>query len=182
MRPLFDVDVPSASLILLSLQRQLLRGTPVCQGQVFRKHAVLQVRESARHLWSPYLNIEIREEEDAVRLHGRFSPHPNVWTAFMAIYGLLLMIGLGGLVLGLAQMSLGSAPWGWALMPAAMVMAAFVYGAVFIGQGMSAEQMYEMRSFLDTAVMECASQAPAESASSGGSEPAISQPSASAPD
>ena len=37
-------------------------------------------------------------------LRGRFCPHPNVWTGFMAVYGILGMIGLSALMYGGAQL------------------------------------------------------------------------------
>lgn len=121
----------------------------------FRRHATIQIPQPARHFWSPVLNIEIREEEDETSLHGRFSPEPNIWTGFMAIYGVLVLIALIGAVVGLSQLSLGGSAWGLMLVPATAVMGAFIYGAAFIGQGLSAEQMYEMRSFVDDVIESC---------------------------
>jgi hypothetical protein len=158
MRPRFAVELPEGEQFLDTLREHLKAEDAPCNGQVFRRHAMLQMPKRARHLWSPHLNLEVREYDEKHTLHGRFSPHPDVWTGFMAIYGVLLMIALGGLVLGLAQVTLGSGPWGLTLTPAALAMGAFVYGAAFIGQGMSAGQMYELRSFVDDVVRSTNSQ------------------------
>jgi hypothetical protein len=149
MRPTFEVEIEDSARWLGQLREGLAAADAPCTGQVFRHHAVLQVPEGSRHLWSPHLNLELREEEGVATLHGRFSPHPNVWTAFMAIYGVLLLVALAGLVVGLSQLTLSASPWGLLVTPAAVVMAGFVYGAVFIGQGLGAEQMYELRSFAE---------------------------------
>jgi hypothetical protein len=41
----------------------------------------------------------------------------------------------------------------WAA-PASVVLIAFIYGAAFIGQGLSAEEMFELRAFVEYAVRE----------------------------
>ena len=131
------------------LREKLSAEDAVCVGRVFRKHAVLEMPESERHLWSPQLHLRIDDGEDTPFLAARFSPRPNVWTFFMAIYGVLFMIGLFGCVVGMSQWSLGRTPWAFAILPASLAMGAFVYGAAFVGQGMSAEQMYELRAFAE---------------------------------
>ena len=152
VRPTFNVELTGCESFLSRLQEELARPNAPCVGQLFRHHAVLHMRPEAQHIWSPYLNLELRDDEATPTLYCRFSPHPNVWTGLMACYGLLIMLGLGGLVVGLSQLSLGGPPWALALVPASALVAAFVYGAAFIGQGMSAEQMYELRSLVDDAL------------------------------
>ena len=132
---------------------------PHCAGTVLRNHAVIRVHDDQRHFWSPQLELEVRlpdpEDEfapETAHLHGRFAPHPHVWTGFMAIYGLLALGGVAGAMWGLSQWTLGSPPWALLGVPAAAALAAFVYGAVFIGQGLGAEQMYLLRATVDRAV------------------------------
>ncbi|MBL4634429.1 MAG: hypothetical protein JKY56_11185 [Kofleriaceae bacterium] len=160
IRPTFSIDIADKTNWLACLKEELTAKDAPCTGVCFRRHAKRQVPKFARHFWSPVLNIEIREEEGESSLHGRFSPEPNIWTGFMAMYGVLVMVALVGSVVGLSQLSLGSLPWGLYLVPASLIMGAFIYGAAFIGQGLSAEQMYEMRSFVDDVVKAC----PAEDA------------------
>ena len=82
-------------------------------------------------------------------LLGRFAPHPNVWTGFMAGYGVLSMVALLSIVYAYVQWSLGHAPWAALGFPAALALMGFEYGAAFIGQGLGAEQMYTLRRLLD---------------------------------
>jgi len=124
------------------------------RGQVFRKHAVVQMRDAERTFWSPYLNLEVEDEPDGSAIVGRFSPHPNVWTMFMAIYILLALTALGGLSYGIVQYTLGQTPWSLWIVPAALGLYGFVYGATLIGQGLGAEQMYTMRSLVDRACVD----------------------------
>ena len=150
MRPRFEFQLPvTRERWLGELRAQLKSDADPLRGQVFRKHAVVEMRDNKRTFWSPYLNLEVEDEPDGSAIRGRFSPHPNVWTMFIAVYVLLALVALGGLSYGLVQYTLGQPPWSLLVAPASVALFGFVYGATLIGQGLGAEQMYTMRSFID---------------------------------
>lgn len=70
----------------------------------------------------------------------------------MVAYGLLALVGVAAMMLGVSQWLVEQPPWALLLVPGAAALAAFVYGAAFIGQGLGAEQMYTLRSLVDQAV------------------------------
>ena len=72
----------------------------------------------------------------------------------MGVYILLAIVGLGGLSYGIVQWTLGQFAWAFSILPASVVLFAFVYGATLIGQGLGAEQMYTMRSLVDRACVD----------------------------
>jgi hypothetical protein len=155
MRPRFEFQLPVERERWLGALKSLLQtDAGSLRGQVFRKHAVIEVRDGERTFWSPYLNLEVEDEPDGSAIRGRFSPHPNVWTMFMAVYILLGIAALGGLSYGIVQYTLGQAPWALLVVPAAVALFGFVYGATLIGQGLGAEQMYKMRSLIDRACVD----------------------------
>lgn len=155
MRPRFEFQLPVTRERWLDALRSLLEThTGPLRGQVFRKHAVVEMRDAERTFWSPYLNLEVEDEPDGSAIRGRFSPHPNVWTMFMAVYILLAIVALGGLSYGMVQYTLGQPPWAVLIAPAAVALFGFVYGATLIGQGLGAEQMYTMRSLIDRVCVE----------------------------
>jgi hypothetical protein len=49
---------------------------------------------------------------------------------------------------------LGGPIWMMWAAPASLALIGFIYGAAFIGQGLSNEEMYELRSFVEAAVRE----------------------------
>ena len=159
MRPRFELQLPVERERWLGALRALLDGeTEALRGQVFRKHAVVQMRDEKRTFWSPYLNLEVEDEPDGSAIRGRFSPHPNVWTMFMGVYILIAIVGLAGFSYGIVQWTLGQTPWAFLVTPAALALFGFVYGATLIGQGLGAEQMYVMRSLVDQACMDALSE------------------------
>ena len=150
MRPRFDVDVDvSIETVFRALKtRADEAGFPLHLGGM---HADLRVPMEHEHLFSPTLQIQGIAVEQK-RLQCRFSPHPNVWTGFMASYLALACAGTAGLMYGMSQWVLGQAPWALIAVPGAGALIAVVYGAAFIGQGLGSGQMYELRALLDLAV------------------------------
>ena len=135
MRPRFEMQLPVERKRWLGALESLLETEPgSLRGQVFRKHAVIQMHDGERTFWSPYLNLEVEDEPDGSAIRGRFSPHPNVWTMFLAAYGFLLLGAVFSGVFGLVQLSLGLWPWGLVLAGSLLVACAGPYAGSLIGQ------------------------------------------------
>lgn len=157
MRPVFEIRLESSGETVLRTLDALLRsGESDLVGQVLPGHAVLQLPPSRRTMLSPFLNLEIASDDAGAVLRGRFSPHPNVWTGFLALYGVLAMLGIVTSLYGVSQWSLGQPAWMLLGAPASLAAIAFVYGAAVIGQGLTADEMYDLRALVDRAVRESA--------------------------
>ena len=156
MKPKFTIPLGESEEVVFDCLDKILRSEryPV-NGQVLKKHAFVQLPRDQRSFLSPYLNLSIREDKSGQVLVGRFSPHPHVWTGFMAIYAILALVGIGGFVYGWAQTLIGeSARMMW-VAPACLAVIAFVYGAAVIGQGLTSNEMYTLRNVVDRAVENC---------------------------
>ena len=157
MRPVFTSALTSQGTDVMRRLDALLQSDATgLVGQVLPRHAVLQLPPDRRSILSPFLNLELVDEDEGTALRGRFSPHPNVWTGFMAIYGALAMIGLVCGMYGLSQWWLQHPAWILLGVPGSMAAIAFVYGAAVIGQGLAADEMYDLRALVDQAVRESA--------------------------
>ena len=161
MRPVFEIPLESSGEdVLRTLDALLTSGTSGLAGQVvLPRHAVLQLPADRRTMLSPFLNLELADDADEAVLKGRFSPHPNVWTGFVAIYGVLAMVAVSAAMYGLSQWWVGEPAWVLLGVPAAFGAIAFVYGAAVIGQGLTADEMYDLRALVDRAVRETATHA-----------------------
>lgn len=150
MRPTFEIPMKiDGKRTMARIKTRLEKGSTRVSGQVVGEYAYLQVPAERQSLLSPHLNLQLLQRGERIVLHGRFGPRPNVWTGFMAVYGVLSLTGLGGVMLGWAQLSVKEYAWGFWLLPAALALIAFVYGAAVIGQGLTQDEMYLLRNFVD---------------------------------
>lgn len=151
MRPEFERPIAGEpGAFWRELEDRLRAAEGSCRGQLWSGGAILRLRGSDRRVWSPALMLNVEPGGDGgYVVHGRFAPSSPVWTAFLAIYLLLAILLMIGLCWGMSQMILREPPWAFVLMPVALGLAAFTYGAAIIGQGLGADDMYEMRSFVD---------------------------------
>ena len=155
MRPDFAIPLPVDGDRVLEALRDSLTGEDApFQCQVVSGYASLRIPEDRRSLLSPHLELETQKEEGGEILRGRFGPRPTVWTGFMGIFAFIAMLGLTGTVWGLAKMTLGGGALWLLSAPASLALIAFVYGAAFIGQGLSTEEMFDLRSYVEGLVRE----------------------------
>jgi len=155
MRPTFALLLhEDAGAIYDRLASMLDAPDSEVEGQVHFPRAFLRIRGGRRPILSPHLDLDLRIDGEQVFLHGRFSPRPNVWMGFMALFFLIGMVGLVGLVFGLAQLMLGGPFWTIWAAPVSAALIGFIYGAAFIGQGLSSEEMYRLRAFVEASVRE----------------------------
>ncbi len=153
-RPRFDleVDLPVEE-VTARIKNGLSHDECPCEGSVSSQHAWIHLRQQDRHFWSPTLDLTVEPSDFGAKLHGRFAPHPSVWTLFVFIYAALGVASLIAFCWGLAQISLGSSPWGLLISVALLALIGFVYGAAFIGQGLGSDQMTHIRIFLDRSIV-----------------------------
>jgi hypothetical protein len=155
MRPQFDIPVPGdGQAVIDRLRARLEASDSEFYGQVRGRHAFVRLPEENRSLLSPHLNLELKETDSGTILQGRFSPRPNVWTGFMALFFFLGLVGLSGVIWGLAQLTLDGPIWTMWSAPICLALIGFIYGAAFIGQGLSNEEMYALRAFVERTVRE----------------------------
>jgi len=167
MRPRFAVEVAcGAEAVVRALREGIAHADPPLEGHCDPEHCVLRVPAERRYFWSPELDLTFEPLADeggapreGVRVRCLFGPRPPVWTGFVFVYAMLGLVGLSGGMLGLAQLAAGAAPWGLAVPVASGTLAGFVYGATFVGQGLAATQMYEMRTVLDACLGEAEARA-----------------------
>ena len=152
MRPRFRGHAPhDRSRAQVLLQNAIDDSTGV-RGTTYEFSAVLKVAEEDRHFWSPQLHLSLDDGEDQTLIHGRFSPHPTVWSGFLALYLAIAFGGLIGVIFGLSQWTLGVTPTALLAGPAAIVLSAVVYLAARTGRRLGRDQMAELSTFLVDAI------------------------------
>lgn len=150
MQPTFKVDVPvnaqdAVTEIRRAIQSDELNALAVAAGQCVE----FKIAPADQRFWSPHLSIQLSEHESGSQIFGRFSPRPEVWTMFMAIYGVAGICSFAGAIYGYVQWFMGSTPWALLIVPAGVVAIVILHVASLIGQNLSSDQMKLLRDRFD---------------------------------
>lgn len=153
LRPSFREDLPVSIPVLTEVLVEALKDehSPL-RGKVGTLSADIVVCRAERHFFSPYLSLAFDVRDGQPVMFGRFSPHPSVWSGFLASYALLGTVALFGSIFAFSQWSIGQTPTALYAVAVALVLLASSYGSTFIGQNLGMEQMYAMRHFVDRCV------------------------------
>lgn len=148
-RPLYDQRTALAPADVLERVRAALdEGGGPCVGHVGRRHLNLHIEDASRHLWSPWISVEVTPEEGGSHLRGYFGPHPSLWGVYTATYAAQVFILIAGLMHGWISATLDMPITGlWVAL--AMGLTLFVSCATnILGERMGEPQMALTRRFL----------------------------------
>lgn len=133
-------------------------------GTLKSGHCVLEIDPRERRFWTPSLDLMFDassdEQPDETDLWGTFSPRAEIWTALVFVMGTLAIVSFFATMIGLAQWALGHAPIALLVPVGASVLAALLYVAALVGQGLSIAEMYTLRAFLDDGLREAEGRGP----------------------
>jgi len=145
MRPKFNFDFPIVQDQALDLLVGVMDNEdhPI-EGRSAGNHLMLVIPIKDRHFWSPWLNIEARENDlpdPSTHIQGRFSPNPSVWTAFMLVYSSLAVLAFLAAMFAVSQLIMGKPPWAFYFLIPITLISAAMYWASLIGQKIAHDQM-----------------------------------------
>jgi len=153
LRPLLQIRtaVPPDQVIrrlkdLLSAPETKITGT------ITGNYIVLRIEESRQHFGSPQLSFDVEPLDGGSKVAGLFMPMPSIWTAFMALYALILFGGFCAACYGYAQLKLEHPPMAFWGVPVALLLVAGVHLVACIGQRRGHDQMQELQRFVQRAL------------------------------
>lgn len=152
LRPTFDIPLngEDSADVWARVQRSVEgRGL---DGQFRRRFAMISFVERERHFWSPWLHLDLRQTDEVTVLHGRFSPHPSIWTGLVFGYLALTVLAFFGAVFGFSQWLSGETPWGCVVIPVVAVLGMLVWITSQVGQRLAHDEMVELKHCIETAV------------------------------
>ena len=157
MRPRFILELSCrADEVMKSLRAGAEQNTRGIEGSFSARHGVLTLPEAELHFWSTQLGLTIEDAQTSVdgtetptRVLGVFSPHPEIWTAYVFAMGVLAALGAFGPAVAVVQITMGYAPWGLLASLLAVLVGAVIYLSTLVGQSLALGEMYELRSYLD---------------------------------
>ncbi|MCM2373081.1 hypothetical protein [Aporhodopirellula aestuarii] len=153
LQPAFTIEVPLDQREAIKRLKSAIASEELCgfaesAGTVFD----FKIDRPDRRFWSPHLSIQFSETESGTQLFARFSPRPEVWTMFIAIYFVVAILMCLAMIAGYVQWALGYTPWSLAAVPIGLLIISCLHVASMIGQGLSADQMTLLRGRLERAV------------------------------
>ena len=150
MQPTFRLDIPVHADQAMIKIRQAIKTPELTDYVVSAGQCIdYKIEEADRRFWSPHLSVQLNDTDDGAEVFGRFSPRPEIWTMFMAIYFVAAITIFGALIYAYVQWTLGSYPWALIAVPICVAIIVSLHAASLIGQGLSTDQMQLLRSRLD---------------------------------
>lgn len=152
MRPTFELTLPIQRDDALRRLHDLLEHDDNFRGSGVGHHVMISVPAHDRHFWSPWLNIEVHEDDGGTKIGGRFSPSPAVWTGFMMTW-----IGIGTLaffvvMFGVSQWVMDKPPSSLRYLVLLGVLAAVLYWVSQVGQRLAHDQMHTLYDRMSSAL------------------------------
>lgn len=153
VRPTFEIGLNVPVDEAVATLRAALDANAAHPFEVLGQHVVVTVPSSARHFWSPWLTMETAQADSGSVLHGRFSPKPAVWTAFMLSYIALITAGVFGLCFAASLAIIGRPGWLAGLLGlASLAVALAMYIASQLGQRLARAQIHELHQLVRDAL------------------------------
>ena len=153
MQPSFTMRLSvSADEAMKSIQATIKQAGAEFHAKAVGHCADFAVPPNEARFWSPHLSIQVYESEKGCELIGRFSPRPQIWTAFMFFYLVMVFMMSGAAIFAYVQWFMGHTPWALILIPVGLFTIIGLHAASLIGQSLSEDQMETLRGQLDRAI------------------------------
>lgn len=100
-RPHYEATSPLPPDEVAETIRRAL-GVPgaICVGVVSKRHLDLHIAERDRHVWSPWISVEVEAEGTGSRLKGTFGPNPWLWGVYTGLYAAQVFLFIAGVMYG----------------------------------------------------------------------------------
>ncbi len=149
LKPRFEYRYSgSVDALETQLSAALSRPDASCTGGIREGFLELSLRSKRPPFWAPQLRARLIKRESDTLIRGRFAPKPETWTFFMAVYAAVVFSTGIGAVYGFSQYSLGHEAWALWSIPIGIVLVAFVWLGARLGQGLGADGMQMLTSFV----------------------------------
>lgn len=73
------------------------------QVKMIDSHIFVDINSKNATIWSPQLHLQVIEQQNSLKVNGKFSPKPQVWTLFMFFHFIIGSAFLGFLMKAIAD-------------------------------------------------------------------------------
>ncbi|MBX3422077.1 MAG: hypothetical protein KF752_11040 [Pirellulaceae bacterium] len=150
LRPTFEI--PIAVTRELAMERLEQHCRSVAEPKRFFVHGEygeLHLPPAEHRLWSPHLSFYVTSKGEATRICGRFAPRLEIWTLVWVLYLAMAFTAFFSFIMAYSQWAIGEATWWhWTGLMATLAITT-IYMVAHLGQQWSADQMQELREWLE---------------------------------
>lgn len=153
IRPRYELFVDLSAAETLRLVEARIEVSEAIRGWVAEPYAELRVPERERFSWSPRMSLHVEDAPGGTNLLCRLQPEPDVWTAYMALWGVVAVAAIGVTMYGLSQWVVSGMPWVMLVgLPIVTVAAVLLYLVALVGQRRGAAQTWLLERELQAAL------------------------------
>ncbi|HEB62050.1 MAG TPA: hypothetical protein ENI82_02760 [Bacteroidetes bacterium] len=150
---IYDIEMDKETVIK-TLQTNLINGNDIAVGLYDTEddHFELKIPPSQRHFWSPKMHIWINENNGNTSLSCVIGPNFKIWNIFIALYVLVILFTLVGVVLGFIQRANHEVPYFFWAAPLGLFFILLINLAARIGQYWGKAQVSQLKSFISMTI------------------------------
>lgn len=153
IRPRFEVFVDASAEEALGRIEARIESSGTVRGWVSPPYAELRMPVKDRFLWSPRMALFAEDAPGGTNLVCRLQPEPDVWTAYLALWAVLVAAGIGVLMYGASRWVVSGSPGIIIVgLPIVVVLGIGLYAGALSGQRRGRSQMWLLRRELDAAL------------------------------
>lgn len=155
LRPTFGFPIPTLrELAMQRLQEACQRKNEPSRFLVHGEYGELHLPKEEHRFWSPHLSFYVAEQEGKTMIHGRFAPRLEIWTLVWVLYLAMAFTAFFSFAMAFSQWAIGESSWWHWPGIAALIALVGIYVVAHLGQQWSADQMHQLRSWLDEILQE----------------------------
>lgn len=153
IRPRFELFVDAPAEQTLERIEARIESSEAVRGWVSPPYAELRMPVKDRFLWSPRMALFAEDAPGGTNLVCRLQPEPDVWTAYVAMWAVLVAAGTGVLMYGASRWLVSGSPGIIVIgLPIVAVLGVALYLGALSGQRKGRAQMWLLRRELDAAL------------------------------
>jgi hypothetical protein len=153
IRPRFELFVDLTAEQTLRRVEARIEASETIRGWVSPPYAELRVPERDRFTWSPRMALYAEDAPGGTHLLCRLQPEPDVWTAYLALWAVVVVAAIGVVMYGVSQWVVSGMPWVMVVgLPVVAIAAGLLYLVAVVGQRSGAAQMWLLRRELQAAL------------------------------
>lgn len=139
--------------VIDKLQEELSKKNNI-EGRTQGNVAILKIPESEANFWSMEFDIHVIKRGKGSTIRGVIGPNQKVWTFFIFLFALALVLLFLGLLMTVYQWMFDmESPLTWSI-PSGLILATLVYILAKIGQYKSKNQMKQLWQYFEQAMDE----------------------------